>query len=132
MEQQWLLIITDFSHTYINKFIKTYLPIFVSVTIQHEFLNNFSHFISRQWHISFLEKFMKFIVTNVSVAVEIFVERKKKEPKKQKKIEQKRLEINFWDYYIKKNIITSQACLIAIFFHHLEYKDVWKGNVYFN
>lgn len=85
MEQQWLLIITDFSHTYINKFIKTYPPIFVSVTIQHEFLNNFSHFISWQWHISFLEKLMKFIVANVSIAVEIFVERKKKQPTKQTK-----------------------------------------------
>lgn len=71
MEQQWLLIITDFWHTYINKFIKAYLSIFISVTIQHEFLNNFSHFISGQWHISFFEKLMKFIVTNESIAVEI-------------------------------------------------------------
>jgi hypothetical protein len=46
-------------------------------------LNNFSQFISGQWHISFLEKFSRFIVTSEFIALKIFIEKKEKTAKKQ-------------------------------------------------
>lgn len=59
------------SDTYRDKLIEADLVVFVFVSILHEFLDDLSHFISRQRLIGLFEQIVQLIVADKTVAIKI-------------------------------------------------------------
>lgn len=57
--------------TYIDKLFKTDLPIFILVAIDHELLDDLSHFVPRERQAGLLEQLMQLVVTDEPIAVEV-------------------------------------------------------------
>lgn len=57
--------------TYIDELFETNLPIFILVTVDHEFLDDLSDFVPRKRQVGFLEELMQLIVTDETIAVEV-------------------------------------------------------------
>lgn len=57
--------------TYIDKLFKTNLPIFILVAVDHELLDDLSHFVPGERQVGFLEELVQLIVADEPVAVEV-------------------------------------------------------------
>lgn len=58
--------------TYIDELFKTNLAIFVLVTINHELLDDLSHFVPRERQAGLLEQLVQLVVTDEPIAVEVW------------------------------------------------------------
>lgn len=57
--------------TYIDELLKTNLPIFILVPIDHELLDDLPHFVPRERQAGLLEQLVQLVVTDEPVAVEV-------------------------------------------------------------
>ena len=57
--------------TYIDKLFKTNLPIFILVTVDHELLDDLSHFVPWERQVGFLEELVQLVVADEPIAVEV-------------------------------------------------------------
>lgn len=59
------------SITYIDELFKTNLPIFILVAVNHELLDDLSHFVPGERQVGFLEELVQLIVADEPVTVEV-------------------------------------------------------------